>query len=197
MGGHAVRYYGFDRNTSDFDLHLADEGWSDLPDRLARSSLGANARLPEGDSWRPGAFRRFVVGRLSDGREEWLEFWRQNHLLEPFAELDARREDGQYGGRVLPFLSLPDLIRSKETERESDWTDVAVLEEFLDARLFAAVERGGADPVTAASRVRSRRGFERLYQAGYLCERDVVARAGRAAETVITWAYLRPFTADH
>jgi hypothetical protein len=25
MGGHAVRYYGLERNTIDFDLHLAPE----------------------------------------------------------------------------------------------------------------------------------------------------------------------------
>ena len=26
MGGHACRYYGIDRNTNDFDLHLAPGG---------------------------------------------------------------------------------------------------------------------------------------------------------------------------
>ena len=31
MGGHAVRFYGVDRNTADFDLHLAPDGWDDLP----------------------------------------------------------------------------------------------------------------------------------------------------------------------
>jgi hypothetical protein len=27
MGGHAIRFYGLDRNTVDFDLHLAPDGW--------------------------------------------------------------------------------------------------------------------------------------------------------------------------
>ena len=40
---------------------------------------------------------------------------------------------------MLSFLSLPDLIRSKETEREKDWQDVAVLEEIHDNRLFNQV----------------------------------------------------------
>jgi hypothetical protein len=55
-----------------------------------------------------------------DGREEWLEFWSHHHLLPPFAELHAGREECEDGGRVLAFLSLPDLIRSKEIERERD-----------------------------------------------------------------------------
>lgn len=37
MGGHAVRYYGLDRMTDDFDLHLAPDCWIDLADRLAQS----------------------------------------------------------------------------------------------------------------------------------------------------------------
>jgi hypothetical protein len=42
------------------------------------------------------------------------------------------------------------LIRSKETERNGDWQDVSVLEEFLYARLLAQVERGGL-PLDVAS----------------------------------------------
>ena len=74
----------------------------------------------EGPSWRPNSFRRFLIGRLSDGREEWPEFWCENHLLPSFSEAHARREQGLYGGRLLSFLALPDLIKSKETER--GWT---------------------------------------------------------------------------
>ena len=76
MGGHAVRFYGLHRYTSDFDLHLSADGWDDLAERLNRSPLAAAGPLPEGPSWRPHAFRRFQIGRLDDGREEWLEFWR-------------------------------------------------------------------------------------------------------------------------
>jgi hypothetical protein len=120
MGGHAVRFYGLQRHTNDFDLTLAPDGWDDLADGLARTGLSAGAGLVEGNSWRPAAFRRFLLGNLADGQEKWLEFWRGNHLLAPFPELFARREVGPYGGRELPFLSLPDLIRSKETERAKD-----------------------------------------------------------------------------
>ncbi len=134
MGGHAVRYYGIDRNTIDYDLHLSPADWDDLDARLERSSLGSGRPLNRGPSWRPGSFQRFLLGLLSDGRDEWLEFWRDNHLLSPFADLYSRREEGLYGGRTIAFLSLPDLIRSKETERETDWQDIAGLEEIQDGR---------------------------------------------------------------
>lgn len=29
MGGHAVRFYGLQRHTNDFDLTLAPDGWAD------------------------------------------------------------------------------------------------------------------------------------------------------------------------
>jgi hypothetical protein len=192
MGGHAVRFYGVDRNTADYDLHLAPEGWDDLPARLRRAPLFAGTALSEGPTWRPNAFRRFQVGTLPGGREEWLEFWRENHLLAPFSELLSRCERGEYGGRALPFLALPDLIRSKETERETDWQDIAFLEEFLDARLLARASAGPDALVTALSQVRSRRGFERLLQEGHLKDSATVQKALAAAKLSTTQAYLLP-----
>jgi hypothetical protein len=168
MGGHAVRFYGLQRNTVDFDFHLAPDRWDDLPELLARTPLFSGGQIVEGDSWRLHAFRRFQIGRLPDGREEWLEFWRTNHLLPAFADLHARRETGPYGGRLLDFLSLPDLIRSKETERFSDWQDVEVLEEFLDARNLARVKDGLMDVSTALASLQSRVGLEAFLQAGRL-----------------------------
>lgn len=41
MGGHAVRYYGIDRNTIDYDLHLSPSNWDDLRASLNRSSLAS------------------------------------------------------------------------------------------------------------------------------------------------------------
>lgn len=194
MGGHAVRYYGLARNTDDYDLHLAPDGWDDLPARLAQAGLVAGP-LVEGPSWRPNDFRRFLLGRRPDGREEWLEFWRANHLLPPFAELYPRRETGEYGGRPLPFLGLPDLIRSKETERDGDWRDVTALEEFLDARLLAS-SATPEDVIDAVSRLRSRRGFESHLQAGSLADPAVPRAALSRARLSITQAFLLPFAVD-
>ena len=42
LGGHAARYHGVERTTSDFDLHLAPDGWPDLPERRRLRSGAAN-----------------------------------------------------------------------------------------------------------------------------------------------------------
>jgi hypothetical protein len=193
MGGHAVRYYGRSRDTIDFNLHLAPDDWEDLTERLAGTRLFVAKPPLEGPSGRPHSFRRFHLGRLPDGREEWLEFSWGNHLLPPFVELYARRELGQYGGRVLSFLSLPDLIRSKETERPADWQDVAVLEEFLDARLLAQVDLGGQTLPEALSGIRSRRGLETALLKGFFADAPTVQQALAAAPLAITQAFLLPF----
>jgi hypothetical protein len=196
MGGHAVRYYGLSRNTNDFDLHLEPDRWDDLAGRLASAPLFAVTALAEGPSWRPNLFRRFQIGRLPDGREEWLEFWRGNHLLAPFSALSARAERGIYGGRILSFLSLPDLIRSKETERAVDWRDVAVLEEFLDSRLLAQAAAGELSVAEALRSIRSRSGFEAALQHGFLAHAGDVEQALCLASLAITQAILLPFAPE-
>ncbi len=195
MGGHAVRYYGLRRDTNDFDLHLAPETWDELSTRVARTSLFMGKHVVEGPSWRPHSFRRFQIGSLPDEREEWLEFWCGNHLLAPFSELYARREVGRYGGRTMSFLSLPDLIRSKETERERDWEDVAVLEEFLDARRLAHLESGSPQAPEVVSGIRSRRGFETALRKGLFADPRVVEQALAAARLSVTQAFLLPYAA--
>lgn len=196
MGGHAVRFSGVDRNTADFDLHLAPDHWDELPQRLSQTPLFAGQPPPEGPSWRPNAFRRFQVGTLPSGREEWLEFWRENHLLAPFAKLFARRQEGPYGGRTLAFLSLPDLIRSKETEPGSDWQDITFLEEFLDARLLAQAGARQDALVAAIAQVRSARGFQSLLHQGHLSDPALVKQALAATPFSITQAYLLPCAPD-
>lgn len=190
MGGHAVRYYGLDRVTDDFDLQLAPDCFEDLTDRLAQSDWLRGRDLREIPSWRADSFRRFQIGVLPSGREEWLEFWKGNHLLPSFADAYARRESGEYGGRMCDFLSLADLIRAKETEREKDWLDIQYLEEIQDAR-FAAAARDGRLPLASAlARLRSRRGLETQLQVGNLAEANVVAEAIARATNPITVALL-------
>jgi hypothetical protein len=195
MGGHAVRHYGLLRHTNDFDLTLAPEGWGDLTDRLARSQLFPGAPI-EGNSWRPGAFRRFQVGTLPDGQEEWLEFWRENHLLDPFPQLFSRREVAPYGGRELPFLSLRDLIRSKETERAKDWDDVGYLEEVQDARLHARCVAGEIDVADALAQLRSRRGFDTYWAENRFADGATVRAALGRTTNPITQAFLLPSAPD-
>jgi hypothetical protein len=196
MGGHAVRHYGLQRYTNDFDLTLAPEGWDDLPDHLARSGLFPGGTPPEGNSWRPGAFRRFHIGTLASGQEEWLELWRHNHLLDPFPDLFSRREVGTYGGRELPFLGLRDLIRSKETERARDWDDVAFLEECQDARLHFRCVAGEIGLTEALAQMRSRRGFDTYLAENRFADTQAVRSALGQTANPITQALLLPWVPD-
>jgi len=196
MGGHAVRYYGLVRYTNDFDFAMASEGWEDLATRLGQTHLFAGAELREGNSGRPGAFRRFLLDRSAEGQEAWLEFWRENHLLAPFPELFSRREVGTYGGNELAFLELGDLIRSKETERARDWEDITYLEEVQDARLRDQVNAGAIELVVALSRLRSRRGFDMHHAEGRFNDAAAVRAALELTANPITQAFLLPFAPD-
>lgn len=201
MGGHAVRFYGLLRHTDDFDVCLSPDQWVELPQRLSASRLFGGAMPQEGPTWRKHAFRRFVLDQLPDGRELWLEFWGQNHLLDAFGHLWDRSESGEYGGQQLRFLSLPDLIRSKETERLKDWQDVVILSEFLDARHLTNVKVGMLPIAVALSNLRSRRGLESFYLEGFLSDQQAVKTAIQSAKSIVTVSLLLPFapdaTADH
>jgi hypothetical protein len=189
MGGHALRYYGVDRNTVDYDFFTAATSTNDLKNRLTQSVPFQGIRM--GPSWRPTDFARFEIGRLPDGREEWLEFWLRNHLLPDFQALRSRQELGVYGGENVAFISLSDLLRSKETERESDWQDIALLEEIQDARNLAM---GTTDEALEAllSQIRSRRGFQRALTMGIFERTAVVQRAIARCEHPVAFAYLFP-----
>lgn len=195
MGGHAVRYYGVDRNTVDYDFHLSVPDWEALAELLQMASPFRESPIVEGHSWRPKDFRRFLVGRHPDGREEWLEFWRTNHLLPPFSELLSRSEEGEYGGRLIRFLGLSDLIHSKETERGSDWQDVALLEEIRDARNLARISDDGS-LITALAELRSRTGFEAAQQKGCFAEVEMIRVALNQTSCPMTQACLIPFAGD-
>ena len=189
MGGHAVRYYGVDRNTTDFDMVAAVDSPSEL--RAQLPDIPILGLLKEIPAWRSNDFARFEIGTLPDGRQEVLEFWIHNHLLPEFPELKARAEVGRYGGDDVIFVSLDDLIRSKETERESDWQDISLLEEIRDARLLAQA----TDPegkIQALQNVRSRRGFDRLVSSGLLTDAAIVRQAIGKCTHPVTFAMWLP-----
>jgi len=194
MGGHAVRFYGLRRDTADFDLYLSIDRWDHLFNVLRQAAQFAGQLVDEGPSWRREAFRRFQIGTLPSGVPEWLEVWRFNHLLPPFTELYGRREEGLYGGRLLPFLSLSDLIRSKETQRARDWDDIRYLEEVFDSRNLAQA----AAPAAALSQLRSRRGFEQilLSHPDWLADQRLVTQAMAQARSPVTLAMLLPYAPD-
>lgn len=189
MGGHAVRYYGIDRNTIDFDVVTAVATTDELRSCLRDSGLPG---LREEPVWRLRDFARFEIGRLPDGRPEWLEFWLRNHLLDPFTVLKSRSELGNYGGERLRFLSIADLIRSKETERESDWQDIARLEEVQDDRNLAALGSSPDAQLRLLAHLRSRRGMDRVIGQQLLGDADLRTRALRESAHWATQAFLLP-----
>ena len=81
MGGHAVRYYGVDRNTHDYDFHLSENLEQELKDRLPHTSFFLGHPPKEVPTWRGQDFIRFSIGTFPNGKEELLEFWLRNHLL--------------------------------------------------------------------------------------------------------------------
>ncbi|MCP9492949.1 MAG: hypothetical protein MSG64_00685 [Pyrinomonadaceae bacterium MAG19_C2-C3] len=193
MGGHAVRYYGFRRETTDHDLHIPADIGHNLSDLLRRTSLFVFTPLIEAPTWRgDDDFKRYVVGVLPDGKEEFLEFWIHNHLLDDFENLYGRREEGIYGEKKISFLSLPDLIRSKETERENDWQDISFLEEILDQRNFSNA-KNETDIISALSTMKSVRGLEIAVNNGFLTNPSNVESAIKSASNSITQAFLLPF----
>jgi hypothetical protein len=195
MGGHAVRYYGVGRNTKDFDFYVSASSVDEVRERLAQAEIPAEFPPREGPSWRHGDFARFEIGRLPDGHEEWLEFWLHNHLLPDFAQTWSHQERGTYGGRELGFLSLEDLIRSKETEREDDWADVVLLEEIWDARHLAHAQTP-SDQVLLLSRLRSRRGFQRVLTLDLMRDDSLLRQALPACQHPVSFAFLVPFVKD-
>jgi len=190
MGGHAVRYYGIDRNTADFDLVTSVATPDELRLRLPR--IEALGPVREEPVWRSRDFARFEIGRLPDGREEWLEFWIRNHLLGDFKSLNARAEVGIYGGGQVAFLSIADLMRSKETQRESDWRDIALLEEIQDARHHAAIASKPDGLLRLLSHLRSRRGMDRAIEKNLLDDPDTIIQAVATSAHPVTYAFLLP-----
>lgn len=191
MGGHAVRYYGVDRNTSDFDLVAAVASPTELSANLRAIPLLAGIR--EVSVWRRDDFARFEIGALPDGRPELLEFWLHNHLLPEFESLKARAEVGRYGGKDIPFISLTDLLKSKETERESDWQDISLLEEIRDERGIARAKANG-EIILALSGLRSRRGLENCETKGLLADIVAIETALETCSHPVTFAMLYPLS---
>lgn len=194
MGGHAVRYYGVDRNTVDYDFFAGARSTQEIRDVIA--CMPALQDAAEGPSWRPDEFVRFRIGVLPDGRDEWLEFWLHNHLLPKFETASGRVERGMYGGKQLAFLALEDLLRSKETERADDWHDISLLEEIQDERLVAAASSRHENIVAFLSRMRSRRGFDRARAQNLFADNAVVRSALSTLAHPVTYAYLLPLAND-
>jgi hypothetical protein len=96
----------------------------------------------------------------------------------------------------LPLESARSLeSRLLQTERESDWQDVALLEEILDLRRLAQAN-DDAGKLAFVSGLRSRRGFERALAKGLFADATLIRRALGQAASIMTQAFLLPFVTD-
>ena len=175
------------------DLHIPANFGKNLSELLSHTSLFVSAPPIESITWRGGNdFKRYVIGTLPNGKEELLEFWIHNHLLDDFQDLYQRREEGFYAGKTVTFLSLADLIRSKETERENDWQDISFLEEVLDQRNFA---NAGNDTeiISSLANLRSVRGLELAINQGFTANQSNTETALKETTNPIAQAFLLPF----
>ena len=69
MDGHAVRHYGVDRNTNDFDLVTSLKTPKELKQRVSMTDWLTGTR--EAIVWRHQDFARFEIGRWRKGKNNW------------------------------------------------------------------------------------------------------------------------------
>lgn len=86
---------------------------------------------------------------------------------------------------------LPDLLLAKETDREEDWRDIALLEEVQDARNLSRGDVG-----MLLRNLRSRRGFDRARTSGVFDDQSAVAAAAGGCSHPVTFAFLAPIARD-
>ncbi|MBI3925934.1 MAG: hypothetical protein HY319_10375 [Armatimonadetes bacterium] len=124
LGGMAVNFYGLVRGTHDIDL-LVD----DSPENIERV-IRAIGRLPDGAALElaPDDLQHYRIVRIND--EITVD------LLAEACDVDFDQVAGRLViddrlGVPMPFLSVEDLIRSKQTRREKDRQDRTFLEALL------------------------------------------------------------------
>jgi hypothetical protein len=119
LGGYAVNYYGYHRNTKDIDIWIAVSG--DNPQRVSRAlqNFGfAAASVPPGNFMIKGGMHTF-------GREPF----RVDILSDPagvdFEACYGRRVEGRIDGVPVPLISLGDLRKNKRASgRPKDIADL-------------------------------------------------------------------------
>ncbi len=127
VGGQACVLHGLVRTTEDVDILIQDDeenfgrviaGLSEMADGAARELTGADLR----DN---------VVVKVADEVEVDISksAWKVS-----YADAIADAESVKIDGILVPFISLTQLIRSKETYREEDRGDLIRLRKLLDER---------------------------------------------------------------
>ena len=108
------------RATEDVDILIADnrENYRKIIDALSNLADGAARELT------PEDFEENVVIKIADEVEVDVS---TRAWTVTYAEASPNAMSTEVDGVVVRFLSLPDLIRSKQTQRDQDRVDVELL----------------------------------------------------------------------
>jgi len=127
VGGHACILHGLVRTTEDVDILIQDdeENFRRVIAGLSEMSDGAARELTVDD------LRDNVVVKVADEVEVDIS---KSAWTVSYADAIADAESIKIDGIRIPFVSLKQLIRSKETYREEDRGDLIRLRKLQDER---------------------------------------------------------------
>ena len=127
VGGHACILHGLVRTTEDVDILIQDdeENFRRVIAGLSEMSDGAARELTVDD------LRDNVVVKVADEVEVDIS---KSAWTVSYADAIADAESIKIDGIRIPFVSLKQLIRSKETYREEDRGDLIRLRKIRDER---------------------------------------------------------------
>ena len=127
VGGHACILHGLVRTTEDVDILIQDdeENFRRVIAGLSEMSDGAARELTVAD------LRDNVVVKVADEVEVDIS---KSAWTVSYADAIADAESIKIDGIRIPFVSLKQLIRSKETYREEDRGDLIRLRKLQDER---------------------------------------------------------------
>jgi len=127
IGGQACILHGLVRTTEDVDILVEESGenYKKIISALSELEDHSAAEL------KPADIQNNVVVKVADEVE--VDISRKAWVVN-FQEAIASSLITEVEGIKIPYLGLPDLIRSKETYREQDRADLIMLKRLMQAK---------------------------------------------------------------
>ncbi len=138
IGGWAAIAHGLPRTTLDVDLFVrpTKENVGRLIGALSEIGFGIARELTPEEILSRKAFLFADQIRIDIFTRPWG--------VEDFDGCHGRRWEADFEGVRIPFVSIEDLIRTKETGREQDRADVQALKDIARRRGMAGQDSGGS-----------------------------------------------------
>ena len=128
IGGWAAIAHGLPRTTLDVDLFIepTPENVQRLINALSQVGFGIARELTPGEILSRKAF--LFQDQIK------IDLFTQPWRLESFEDAYARRWEADFDSTRIPFVSIEDLILTKQTGREQDQADLKSLRELASRR---------------------------------------------------------------